>query len=728
MGFLFFFFYVCIYILYLGARFLFLVCFFSLSSFILFLTTSPPLLVDILRSHMPQQMHRVGDKMIPANLGSSSGVVGGVGLKSRKRRRKRESRCGYGRSHDQVSAVEYQCAECDELYAASVTLNPWWCLRREECPKCHKSQIPRIDISLPSNAIDYHPALLAHEQDEDNEGGHHHLVYKGAGPLDDGNGGMSLGVVHGSQHDEDDTETDSDTDDDGSDEFGESYSGPKFTPEEARKIVVLLDHARNCPGRHKSPRHREVCQSAKYMMLHVRDCNGTTCYGDECPRPWCRKLKHLLFHMLSCEDPRNCGYCGPGQFHHDSNYRQLDRMNRVRLEEEICRFNERKRREGESAKCAAQVREGGGGMGGIKATQPPPPPHHHHHHHHQAVQNAAAAAANGKAHVGSCGEGIAQQQQQQHQPHEVRCGESHVVRDVASPLSSLDAMDVAIGSSASVVPVVAPAGALGATHGGAANTGSMTIEGAGGSIVPGSSSIAAGVMHASAAGCGHPPHYIVPPVARAIVPHPRTKHGGIRDPPAVLVIQDRHEGARSAVIKRNSVPSPEPHDSDVVIARTGVLNEQYIKDPRKTMSDFVKYGGHVAPGGGIIVSENGGGGEGGGGGGGNVVSTAADQAAEGGQNDAATLVSEVSVGWSGDGSSEESSESGSGSSGGLGLGDSPKALCDSSPSGVPSMKGSPIAASDDAAKAAAKVGDAAVKREEKTKRRRAPRRGVNLAK
>ena len=56
---------------------------------------------------------------------------------------------------------------------------------------------------------------------------------------------------------------------------------------------------------------REVCQNTKFMMMHVRDCPGTTSTFDVCPFPWCRKVKHLLYHLVSCEKPEECSICTP---------------------------------------------------------------------------------------------------------------------------------------------------------------------------------------------------------------------------------------------------------------------------------------------------------------------------------------------------------------------------------------------------------------------------------
>merc|ERR1719343_1443617 len=47
------------------------------------------------------------------------------------------------------------------------------------------------------------------------------------------------------------------------------------------------------------------------MMLHVRDCPGTTSKFDVCPFPWCRKVKHLLYHLVSCSNPNQCAICSP---------------------------------------------------------------------------------------------------------------------------------------------------------------------------------------------------------------------------------------------------------------------------------------------------------------------------------------------------------------------------------------------------------------------------------
>jgi TAZ zinc finger len=66
-----------------------------------------------------------------------------------------------------------------------------------------------------------------------------------------------------------------------------------------------------CLDSHKTENHDNVCRSTKWMMLHTRDCPGTTSTGDVCPFPWCRKVKHLLYHLVSCEHPEKCLICSP---------------------------------------------------------------------------------------------------------------------------------------------------------------------------------------------------------------------------------------------------------------------------------------------------------------------------------------------------------------------------------------------------------------------------------
>lgn len=93
--------------------------------------------------------------------------------------------------------------------------------------------------------------------------------------------------------------------------FGKEYDGPVLAEDHAAKLLILMSHASTCPCQHKSEKHKEVCRATKYMMLHVRDCPGTTATCDVCPFPWCRKVKHLLYHLVSCEKPDQCAICSP---------------------------------------------------------------------------------------------------------------------------------------------------------------------------------------------------------------------------------------------------------------------------------------------------------------------------------------------------------------------------------------------------------------------------------
>lgn len=176
----------------------------------------------------------------------------------------------------QPREVRYQCALCGEQYNGKANFNPWWALRSEECPHCKKSQIPRVDISNPTNAIDYHPALTAAAE-----------AMNSAQDGDDKNS---------------DEHTDNEVDD--LDEF-------KLSPAQSSKLLVLICHARTCPGRHRSRRHAEVCKSIKYLMLHIRDCSGRLPTGQPCPFPWCRPCKALLSHLVKCWEPNQCAICNP---------------------------------------------------------------------------------------------------------------------------------------------------------------------------------------------------------------------------------------------------------------------------------------------------------------------------------------------------------------------------------------------------------------------------------
>mmetsp|Transcript_40586 Transcript_40586/g.55247 ORF Transcript_40586/g.55247 Transcript_40586/m.55247 type:complete len:530 (-) Transcript_40586:849-2438(-) len=206
--------------------------------------------------------------------------------RSRKRSRMMSNSASSSKSSPVVPSkrkqVTYQCSACSETYATTSDLNPWWALSRQSCPKCHRLQIPRIDISEPANAIEYHPALIrsatnmAVEENENNDSG-------------------------AESGDESDAALNDVVDD----------AAFQLSPVQASKLLVLITHARTCPGHHRSARHREVCQSVKYLMLHIRDCCGKTNDGRDCAFPWCKPCKCLLMHLVKCHTPEKCSICSP---------------------------------------------------------------------------------------------------------------------------------------------------------------------------------------------------------------------------------------------------------------------------------------------------------------------------------------------------------------------------------------------------------------------------------
>jgi hypothetical protein len=82
-----------------------------------------------------------------------------------------------------------------------------------------------------------------------------------------------------------------------------------LSPAQASQLLSLLAHARTCPGHHMSEKHQAVCKSVKYLMLHVRDCDGRTLDGEVCGFSWCRPCKHLLGHLVRCYEAEKCQIC-----------------------------------------------------------------------------------------------------------------------------------------------------------------------------------------------------------------------------------------------------------------------------------------------------------------------------------------------------------------------------------------------------------------------------------
>lgn len=76
-------------------------------------------------------------------------------------------------------------------------------------------------------------------------------------------------------------------------------------------------------------------------MLHVRDCSGLLSNGDVCPFPWCRKVKHLLYHLVSCkkdDDGNQCSVCSPPEKNLSTNLVALVGLNthrRIKFRERV---------------------------------------------------------------------------------------------------------------------------------------------------------------------------------------------------------------------------------------------------------------------------------------------------------------------------------------------------------------------------------------------------------
>ncbi|GMI15433.1 hypothetical protein TrLO_g6584 [Triparma laevis f. longispina] len=301
---------------------------------------------DILRPHF-SQVQQVGEHMI-----SVDNIPPNPLVKKPKKKRKKEPRYA-GPSTTTPKAVDYTCFECNEIYPGQATANPWWLVGRQQ------DQIPRIDINAPNNLMDYHPALVAHELEDGEEGHSHLLPTPNLTTTTDENGGMALLT---STQPEESSSSESEGEEDPGEDFSDAnYEGPRMSQKEAARLVVLLNHARNCPGQHKSDKHREVCQSSKFMLLHVRDCTGTTSFEDPCPYPWCRKVKHLLFHLLSCEKPDECEICCGGT-HLSRNMVQLKQINETNLSMELKRLKLKREEEEKGERVGGVV----GGIDGIQ--------------------------------------------------------------------------------------------------------------------------------------------------------------------------------------------------------------------------------------------------------------------------------------------------------------------------------------------------------------------------
>lgn len=201
--------------------------------------------------------------------------------------------------------VEYQCSCCSSTYPMTVQENPWWAVFIHECPQCKSNQVPRFDINSSTNAIELDPNIVA--------------LY-GEGVDDD-----------------DDCALDDDEDDDEGDEVGADQPEEEcfgvdgcLDHDEASKLLVLMCHSRTCTGIHASQKHADICKSTKFLMLHIRDCNGIDIYGNDCKFSWCMPCKRMLQHLTRCQEPAKCAICNP--FTLPESFQQLQALNRHRSE------------------------------------------------------------------------------------------------------------------------------------------------------------------------------------------------------------------------------------------------------------------------------------------------------------------------------------------------------------------------------------------------------------
>ena len=241
--------------------------------------------------------------------------------------------------------AEYRCAACGDEYRKRCGLNPWWALVQHECPRCGRVQFPSINIAAAANAITYlaadddaadhraaraaADALALQDAHDDaallpdlgldpreatpplNDDEKPVMVMAGGGNSPQGvatpppslatsvvsppasgakdaanaaaNAALAaLGVASVSPE-------------------GANGHFPQPKPQaapqkpvqpclpdaDAKRLFALFDHARYCPGCHKSKKHDDVCTAAKFVMLHVRDCAGHLPDGRPCPFGWC---------------------------------------------------------------------------------------------------------------------------------------------------------------------------------------------------------------------------------------------------------------------------------------------------------------------------------------------------------------------------------------------------------------------------------------------------------
>ena len=289
--------------------------------------------------------------MLPMCISGMSGNGGGLSGEaisyadddyrmSSKRRRRLSQIVPYPRKPRQA---DYNCGVCNETYTHSVDDNPWWAIYQHECPKCNVMQIPRLDISLESNAIELDPnvtALYGEGMDDgDVEGYDTYGVYDTDEGIEvDDEDVLPGGEIEGSggaggvQYDNEVIEHSE------LEVKKEAYPFDQdglLEQQQASKLLVLMTHARTCSGVHSSTKHAEICNSTKYLMLHIRDCTGFEAgTGKQCRFQWCTPCKKMLKHLTRCYEPTKCNVCNPCSL--PESFNQLRNINTIRTPPALC--------------------------------------------------------------------------------------------------------------------------------------------------------------------------------------------------------------------------------------------------------------------------------------------------------------------------------------------------------------------------------------------------------
>lgn len=92
-----------------------------------------------------------------------SSLVSGMAYAHQQTSRQRKRQRSLAPVLSAPRTVSYECAVCKESYQSEISSNPWWSLFRQECPRCHRLQIPRVDDTSAAVSVDYIHAVCAEE-------------------------------------------------------------------------------------------------------------------------------------------------------------------------------------------------------------------------------------------------------------------------------------------------------------------------------------------------------------------------------------------------------------------------------------------------------------------------------------------------------------------------------------------------------------------------------------